>query len=81
MSSIFVLVNGVLGIQKALSRSDVYVNVDPILRRTVSQFFHTIGQEPFMDEVESFLRGCNKIMNFFDCEMLAISWVGGIRDC
>jgi hypothetical protein len=55
LSSLLMLVNGVFGVQQTLSRFNVNVNIDPILRGAVAQFTDAADQEPFVYKVESFL--------------------------
>ena len=80
MSTIFVLVNRVFGVQQALSRPNVNVNIDPILGRAVVELTDAIGQKPLVNKIESFLRWGDEIVHFLDCEMLAISRVVGVGD-
>jgi hypothetical protein len=72
MSTIFVLVDGILRVQQTLSGSDVNVNIDPILCGAIIECTDAIGHEPFVDKIESLFGWGDEIVNFLDCEMLAI---------
>jgi hypothetical protein len=55
VSTIFVLEDGVLGVEQTLRGSNVNVNVDPIFCRAVIEFTDAIADQPFVNKIEGFL--------------------------
>ena len=80
MSTIFVLIDRIFSVQQTLSGSNINVNIDPVLCGTVVEFTDAICQEPFVNKIESLLGWRDEIVNFLDCEMLAISRVVRVGD-
>ena len=55
VSTVLVLVDGVLSVQQTLGRSNVNVDVDPVFRGAVVEFADAIGHKPLVNKIESFL--------------------------
>jgi hypothetical protein len=60
----------VLCIQQTFGRLDINIDIDPVLCRAIVKLSNTIGEQPFMDKIQSFIRWLDKFVDFLDGQML-----------
>lgn len=69
----------VLGIEKALNLVDGESDRDPIPGSAVSRGSDAIVLQPFVDEIQGFVAGLDKVLDVLLGEVLAIARVGRVR--